>query len=148
MAEKLRIYELAKKHDMATKDMLKLLNDEFGLKIKSHMSMISGDDLAIVEEYFKENEEGNKEEKKENKKEESNKDSNKDSNKKDKKDKKKKSSKPKKKKRKKRSKKSTKRDVKEEKDDGKITVPESISVKAFADKLDENPNQVIMKLMG
>ena len=143
MAEKLRIYELAKKHDMATKDMLKLLNDEFGLKIKSHMSMISGDDLAIVEEYFKENEEDKKEEKKENKNKESN-------NKKDSKDKskKKKSSKPKKKKRKKRSKKSTKRDVKEEKEDGKITVPESISVKAFADKLDENPNQVIMKLMS
>lgn len=139
MAEKLRIYELAKKHDMATKDMLKLLNDEFGLNIKSHMSMISGDDLAIVEEYFKESEEG-----KDKKKEES---KNKDS-KKDKKDKKKKSSKNKKKKRKKRSKKSTKREVKEDQDDGKITIPESISVKAFADKLGENPNQVIMKLMS
>ena len=142
MAEKLRIYELAKKHDMATKDMLKLLNDEFGLNIKSHMSMISGDDLAIVEEYFKESEEGKKEDKKkEDKKEES---KNKDS----KKDKKKKSSKNKKKKRKKRSKKSTKREVKEDQDDGKITIPESISVKAFADKLGENPNQVIMKLMS
>lgn len=138
MAEKLRIYELAKKHDMATKDMLKLLNDEFGLNIKSHMSMISGDDLAIVEEYFKESEEGKKEDKK--KEESKNKDS--------KKDKKKKSSKNKKKKRKKRSKKSTKREVKEDQDDGKITIPESISVKAFADKLGENPNQVIMKLMS
>ncbi|MFQ7349673.1 MAG: translation initiation factor IF-2 N-terminal domain-containing protein, partial [Anaerococcus vaginalis] len=52
MAKKLRIYELAKEHKKSTKEMLSLLKDEFGLKIKSHMSVLSGDELAIVEEYF------------------------------------------------------------------------------------------------
>ena len=54
MANKLRIYELAKKHNKTTKDMLSLLKEEFGLKIKSHMSVLSGDELDIVEEYFSE----------------------------------------------------------------------------------------------
>ena len=64
MAKKLRIYELAKEHKKSTKEMLSLLKDEFGLKIKSHMSVLSGDELAIVEEYFSEDKKI-KEEKKE-----------------------------------------------------------------------------------
>ena len=64
MAKKLRIYELAKEHKKSTKEMLSLLKDEFGLKIKSHMSVLSGDELAIVEEYFSEDK-NTKEEKKE-----------------------------------------------------------------------------------
>ncbi|MDY3005939.1 translation initiation factor IF-2 [Anaerococcus porci] len=147
MAKKLRIYELAKKYDVTTKKMLSLLNDEFGLDIKSHMSMLSGDDLAIVEEYFKEEEEEEEEEVIENTKEEKkkkdksqNKDKTFNKNKKRKKNKK----------QNKRSKKSTKRQAKEDNnnDDGIIQIPESISVKAFADKINENANQVIMKLMG
>ncbi|MDU3152985.1 MAG: translation initiation factor IF-2 N-terminal domain-containing protein [Anaerococcus hydrogenalis] len=166
MANKLRIYELAKKHNKTTKDMLSLLKEEFGLKIKSHMSVLSGDELDIVEEYFSEDakksesqakdnlKEDKKEEKKpkniekkSNKKEEnisekkpSNKKNKKSSNKKEKK---------KNKKQNKRSKKSIKREAKtENNDDGNIYIPESISVKSFAEKLDENANQVIMKLMG
>ena len=54
MAKKLRIYELAKKHNKSTKDMLNLLKEEFGLQIKSHMSVLSGDELDLVEEYFSE----------------------------------------------------------------------------------------------
>ena len=54
MANKLRIYELAKKHKKSTKEMLDLLKEEFGLKIKSHMSVLSGEELDIVEEYFSE----------------------------------------------------------------------------------------------
>jgi len=71
-------------------------------------------------------------------------------NKKDKKSSKKKEKKKNKnKKQNKRSKKSTKREVKaENNDDGNIYIPESISVKSFAEKIDENANQVIMKLMG
>ena len=166
MANKLRIYELAKKHNKTTKDMLSLLKEEFGLKIKSHMSVLSGDELDIVEEYFSEDakksesqakdnlKEDKKEEKKakniekkSNKKEEnisekkpSNKKNKKSSNKKEKK---------KNKKQNKRSKKSIKREAKtENNDDGNIYIPESISVKSFAEKIDENANQVIMKLMG
>lgn len=151
MAKKLRIYELAKKYDVTTKKMLSLLNDEFGLNIKSHMSMLSGDDLEIVEEYFSEDKEEEVIEKTENKKEHK-KENRKKENKSDNKDKSNNKNKKKKKNKKqnKRSKKSTKREVKEDKasDDGTIEIPESISVKAFADKLGENANQVIMKLMG
>ena len=71
-------------------------------------------------------------------------------NKKEKKSSKKKEKKKNKnKKQNKRSKKSTKREVKaENNDDGNIYIPESISVKSFAEKINENANQVIMKLMG
>lgn len=153
MAKKLRIYELAKEHKKSTKEMLSLLKDEFGLKIKSHMSVLSGDELAIVEEYFSEDK-NTKEEKKEIKEEKKSQEKSlEDKNSKNKKDKKSSKKKEKKKnknkKQNKRSKKSTKREVKaENNDDGNIYVPESISVKSFAEKINENANQVIMKLMG
>ena len=54
MADKMRVYELAKKHNMPAKEMVKFLNDEFGLAIKSHMSNVSGDDLILINEYFEE----------------------------------------------------------------------------------------------
>ena len=63
MADKIRVYELAKEHDMPAKKMVELLNKEFGLNIKSHMSNVKGDDLEIIKEYFKE-EKNQKEEKK------------------------------------------------------------------------------------
>lgn len=153
MAKKLRIYELAKEHKKSTKEMLSLLKDEFGLKIKSHMSVLSGDELAIVEEYFSEDKntkEEKKEIKEEKKSEEKSLEDKNSKNKKDKKSSKKKEKKKNKnKKQNKRSKKSTKREVKaENNDDGNIYIPESISVKSFAEKIDENANQVIMKLMG
>ena len=66
MADKIRVYELAKENNMAAKEMVKLLNDEFGLNIKSHMSMVGGSDLDIINEYFDELK-GGKEEKKPNK---------------------------------------------------------------------------------
>ena len=52
MADKIRVYELAKQHDMPAKEMVELLNKEFGLDIKSHMSNVTGDDLEIINEYF------------------------------------------------------------------------------------------------
>ena len=153
MAKKLRIYELAKEHKKSTKEMLSLLKDEFGLKIKSHMSVLSGDELAIVEEYFSEDKktkEEKKEIKEEKKSEEKSLEDKNSKNKKEKKSSKKKEKKKNKnKKQNKRSKKSTKREVKaENNDDGNIYIPESISVKSFAEKINENANQVIMKLMG
>ncbi|WP_151409075.1 translation initiation factor IF-2 [Anaerococcus sp. Marseille-P9784] len=57
MANKMRVYELAKKHGMPAKEMVKFLNDEFGLDIKSHMSSVSGENLEIINEYFKEEKE-------------------------------------------------------------------------------------------
>ncbi|WP_306485534.1 translation initiation factor IF-2 N-terminal domain-containing protein, partial [Anaerococcus sp.] len=57
MAEKVRVYELAKENNMAAKEMVKLLNEEFGLNIKSHMSMVGGSDLELIQGYFDEIEE-------------------------------------------------------------------------------------------
>ncbi|WP_099320334.1 translation initiation factor IF-2 [Anaerococcus sp. Marseille-P3625] len=57
MANKMRVYELAKEHEMPAKEMVKFLNEEFGLDIKSHMSNVSGEDLEIINEYFKEEKE-------------------------------------------------------------------------------------------
>ena len=57
MANKMRVYELAKKHGMPAKEMVKFLNEEFGLDIKSHMSNVSGENLEIINEYFKEEKE-------------------------------------------------------------------------------------------
>ena len=156
MADKIRVYELAKENNMAAKEMIKLLNDEFGLNIKSHMSMVGGSDLDIINEYFDELK-GGKEEKKPNKNK---------SNKKENKNHKKNMAKaieeedfeefeqkPKKKKRKKKSKnkktsKVSKKQADEKKDDGIIEIPETVNVKTFADRIGENPNSVIGKLIG
>lgn len=156
MADKIRVYELAKENNMAAKEMVKLLNDEFGLNIKSHMSMVGGSDLDIINEYFDELK-GGKEDKKPNKNK---------SNKKENKNHKKNMAKaieeedfeeleqkPKKKKRKKKSKnkktsKVSKKQADEKKDDGIIEIPETVNVKTFADRIGENPNSVIGKLIG
>ena len=156
MADKIRVYELAKENNMAAKEMVKLLNDEFGLNIKSHMSMVGGSDLDIINEYFDELK-GDKEEKKPNKNK---------SNKKENKNHKKNMAKAieeedfeefeeklKKKKRKKKSKnkktsKVSKKQADEKKDNGIIEIPETVNVKTFADRIGENPNSVIGKLIG
>lgn len=49
---KVRIYELAKEVDLPTKELMEVLEKEFGLEFKSHMSIIQGDDLEIIREYF------------------------------------------------------------------------------------------------
>ena len=64
MAKKVRIYELAKEYNMPAKEMVAKLKEEFGLEIKSHMSVLSGDELELVRSYFEEDEEETKEEKK------------------------------------------------------------------------------------
>lgn len=155
MAEKIRVYELAKENNMAAKDMVKLLIDEFGLDIKSHMSMVGGADLDIINEYFDELKE-EKEEKKQAKHK---------SNKKENKNHQKNMAKvideeefeqedrPKKKKRKKKSKnkktsKINKKQAEEKNDSGIIEIPETVNVKTFADRIGESPNAVIGKLIG
>lgn len=49
---KLRIYELAKEVGLTTKELLAMLEEEFDLIFKSHMSVIEGDELEIIREYF------------------------------------------------------------------------------------------------
>lgn len=187
MAEKIRVYELAKEQGMPAKKMVELLNEEFGLGIKSHMSNVSGDDLVLVREYFKEENKSDQatNTKEENKKVQDNKSNKKADMKKNKKInydkmddydddsmhgskekikkskskknfdkdenedfKTKKSKKNRKKKNKKsKSNKANKQASKESKDDDKIEIPEIVTVSAFADKIGENPNSVIGKLI-
>lgn len=49
---KVRIYELAKEVELPSKELLAMLDKEFDLKFKSHMSIIEGDELEIIREYF------------------------------------------------------------------------------------------------
>lgn len=199
MADKIRVYELAKEQGMPAKKMVELLNEEFGLGIKSHMSSVSGDDLELINEYFNESSD---EDKKEQTKEKTNRETQKEqsNNKKSKmkknnninydqmddydddesmhgskqkigrsnkiknqnKAKSKKNfdnddnedfnpNKPnknrKKKNRKSKSNKANNQPVKESNENGKIEIPEVVTVSAFADKIGENSNAVIGKLI-
>lgn len=155
MAEKVRVYELAKENNMAAKEMVKLLNEEFGLNIKSHMSMVGGSDLELIQGYFDEIEE----EKIKSNKKKHQKDNNKNSKNhknikhaKDVEDDDFEEEKPKKKRKKKSKNKKTskanKKQVEEKKNDGIIEIPETVNVKTFADKIGESPNSVIGKLIG
>lgn len=155
MANKLRIYELAKEYDMSTKDMVALLQDDFGLEIKSHMSVLSGEELELVKEYFEEAEETKKNKAKEK------------TSKKEKaprikeivledeeelEEAEEKSAKKQKKKKNRKAKKTNRRNKlvqiqTPENDTDKIVIPEALSVKQFADKIGQNPNMVIGKLI-
>lgn len=155
MAGKVRVYELAKENNMAAKEMVKLLNEEFGLNIKSHMSMVGGSDLELIQGYFDEIEEEknkakNKKHQKENKKNNKNHKNIKQA--KDVEEDDFEEEKPKKKRKKKsknkKTSKASKKQAEEKKDDGIIEIPETVNVKTFADKIGESPNSVIGKLIG
>lgn len=158
MAEKVRVYELAKENNMAAKEMVKLLNEEFGLNIKSHMSMVGGSDLELIQGYFDEIEEEKKKSNKKKHQKENNKNSKNNKNHKNIKQAKDveeddfEEEKPKKKRKKKSKNKKTskanKKQVEEKKNDGIIKIPETVNVKTFADKIGESPNSVIGKLIG
>lgn len=159
MANKLRIYELAKNYDMSTKDMIALLQDEFGLKIKSHMSVLRGDELELVEDYFKEKENAKNKPKEVIEKKEVTEKNGTNSKKADvvnksaeivneKKDNSKKGKKKRKIKKTKRNSKRSSQNISSQNDNsGIIEIPENLSVKTFADKIGENANLVIGKLI-
>lgn len=158
MADKIRVYQLAKENGLESKEMIKILNEEFNLGIKSHMSMISGDDRKLINEYLTELNSEPEEEiseeivekpkakaKKEKKREKKIDPKNLKDDEEDKPVKKNR----KKKNKKKKSKKSNRqeRNMKANKE-SRIEIPETVNVKAFADKLGESPNSVIGKLIG
>ena len=160
MADKIRVYELARENGLESKEMIKILNDEFNLGIKSHMSMISGEDRKLINEYLTElNSDSEKEvseEKIEKPKAKAKKEKKREKkidpkNLKDEDDEEEKPAKKnrKKKNKKKKSKKSNRQDrnMKANKD-SRIEIPETVNVKTFADKLGESPNSVIGKLIG
>ena len=51
MAEKNRVYEIAKAHGLTSKELLAVLQ-ELGVMAKSHMSVLSDEDLELVENKF------------------------------------------------------------------------------------------------
>ena len=160
MADKIRVYELAKENGLESKEMIKILNDEFNLGIKSHMSMISGEDRKLINEYLSELNDDSSDDVSE---EEIIKPKAKAKPKQEKKREKKvdlktlsedEDEKPTKKNRKKKNKKrKSKKSNRQEKNmkankESRIEIPETVNVKAFADKLGESPNSVIGKLIG
>ncbi len=160
MADKIRVYELAKENGLESKEMIKILNDEFNLGIKSHMSMISGEDRKLINEYLSELNDDSSDDVSE---EEIIKPKAKAKPKQEKKREKKvdlktlsedEDDKPAKKNRKKKNKKrKSKKSNRQEKNmkankESRIEIPETVNVKAFADKLGESPNSVIGKLIG
>ena len=160
MADKIRVYELAKENGMESKEMIKILNEEFNLNIKSHMSMISGEDRKLINEYLTElNDDSSKEaeiidqkpkakkpveKKREKKKIDPKTIANEDD------EETRPTGKNRKKKNKKRKSKKNNRQEKnmKAKNESRIEIPETVNVKTFADKLGENPNSVIGKLIG
>lgn len=51
---KMRIYELAKKLNMPSKELIEIVNDKFNLSIKNHMSVIKGEDADTIMNYINE----------------------------------------------------------------------------------------------
>lgn len=160
MADKIRVYELAKENGLESKEMIKILNDEFNLGIKSHMSMISGEDRKLINEFLSELNDDSSDEVSE---EEIKKPKAKSKVKQEKKREKKidpknldddEEEKPVKKNRKKKNKKKkSKKSNRQEKNmkankESRIEIPETVNVKTFAEKLGESPNSVIGKLIG
>ena len=155
MAGKVRVYELAKENNMAAKEMVKLLNEEFGLNIKSHMSMVGGSDLELIQGYFDEIEEEKNKSKNKKHQKEHNKNNKNHKNIKQAKDieeddfeEERPKKKRKKKSKNKKTSKANKKQVEEKNNDGIIEIPETVNVKTFAEKIGESPNSVIGKLIG
>ncbi|WP_315114861.1 translation initiation factor IF-2 [uncultured Clostridium sp.] len=51
---KIRVYELAKELDVSSKDLIQLLQDEFSIKVKNHMSVIEDEDAQLIKELYAE----------------------------------------------------------------------------------------------
>lgn len=51
---KVRIYELAKQIDISSKELIDLLNKEFSIEVKNHMSVIEGEEATIITEFIEE----------------------------------------------------------------------------------------------
>ncbi|AZV56311.1 translation initiation factor IF-2 [Clostridium sp. AWRP] len=59
---KIRIYELAKELNISSKTLISILLDEFGVKVKNHMSVIEEEDAELIKEFMEENESSEDEE--------------------------------------------------------------------------------------
>lgn len=66
---KIRVYELAKELEITSKDLITILQEEFSVEVKNHMSVIEEEDATLIKELFEEKEKEKKEEENETPKE-------------------------------------------------------------------------------
>ncbi|MBU5488684.1 translation initiation factor IF-2 [Clostridium sp. MSJ-8] len=59
---KIRVYELAKELNIESKELIKLLMDEFSIEVKNHMSVIEDEDAALIKELLNSSEDNSSEE--------------------------------------------------------------------------------------
>ncbi|MCM8710627.1 translation initiation factor IF-2 [Clostridium sp. SYSU_GA19001] len=52
---KIRVYELAKELGVSSKDLINLLSEEFNIVVKNHMSVIEEEDAELIKELMQEN---------------------------------------------------------------------------------------------
>ncbi len=57
---KIRVYELAKELEISSKELITLLEEEFGLEVKNHMSAIEDEDADLIKELVSGNEKSEK----------------------------------------------------------------------------------------
>lgn len=67
---KIRVYELAKELEVSSKDLITLLEEEFNVIVKNHMSVIENEDAELIKELLMGKEGNNEDSLKENKEEE------------------------------------------------------------------------------
>ena len=148
--KKVRIYTLAKKYEMSAKDMIETLNKEFGLDVKSHMSVIGGEELELIEEYFNEDEKESKSEEKQEKRQKkpkNNRDFENDNIENPKNKKKSKKDKNKDKNKKSNNKKQNNKKEEKKEESGAIEVPDKVTVSEFSRLIGKAPTEVITKLI-
>lgn len=144
----MRIYELAKELNINSKDLMDIINKEFGIKLKTHMSSVTDLEALRIKKYFKKIEEkntinkGDKEKADELKKDIQHKDNNKKQHKDNNK-------KQYKRNLEKFSKKKIKKKTKLKDDEGKdiIEIGEAILVRDFAEIINKPVNSIISKLI-
>jgi translation initiation factor IF-2 len=144
---KVRVYELAKKLDMSSKELITKL-EELSIEVNSHMSSMEEEDVKIIEELFQKPEEKAKKEEAKTEKEKQADKKAAEPKKTNKKANRKKLSKKERKKQyaEQKEKSEEKQEEKNEVDDI-IELEEKIIVKDLAEKLDKNPNEIISKLV-
>jgi len=124
---KVRVYQLAKKVGISSKELIAKLK-EFDLDVTNHMSTLEDDDAKLILEYYRTEED----EKKRNKKNKGESTSSKKKNEKkyDNKDD------------------NTVLENKDSESNNEVIISEKIVVKDLAEKINKNPNEIIMKLMN
>ena len=135
---KLRVYELAKQVKLSSKELIEILSEEFGLDITSHMAVIEGENLDLIQEYFEELENESSPEVEEYE----------DYEEYEEKPKQEKKSKPSKKKTKEEKVKDKDAEVEDGSGESTVSIHEGMTIKEFADLINKPVTEIITKLMG